>query len=517
MIFPDKEFGLRQKNTLIVLLVSLLAALILGSIVSALYGSDLFWAGYPGAVLLVFLSCVLLFAAWRAADKNKLVGWVMLSAFLVRLLLGVGFNAWLPQYGYDTPQQNAGFLFRDAYERDQESWGYNLSDESLWDVYWVGFDTDQYGGLLLIGAFVYRTLSSDWHRSALLLILSAFFAALAVPFLWKAIRHSWPKKIAAATVLVYALYPDSILFGSSQMREPYLLAFSAIAFWAVQTWREHKLKSLLVFLLNAFLMILLSAKVGMFILAFLLVWFVLVHFPPQKKVFQGLFFTGLILGGVVMAAASWAWLQSSAAWEVLVSVQNSGWVQKLVAGLNPRQQIAFLTGYGLVQPLLPAAIAEPSILIWKTIAIFRALGWYLILPFIVFGVFSIQLEKDAKKRWLILWTAIFMIVWLLLSSARAGGDQWDNPRYRLAFLPWISLFIAWAWDTAQSVKNGWLLRWILLIGSFVLLITHWYVGRYTAWFTPLDFKWYFVLFGILAVLVILQGFFGKLIRRNKSV
>ena len=27
------------------------------------------------------------------------------------------------------------------------------------------------------------------------------------------------------------------------MREPYILAFSAIAFWAVQTWREHKVKS----------------------------------------------------------------------------------------------------------------------------------------------------------------------------------------------------------------------------------------------------------------------------------
>ena len=509
-----KGVPLKRNKYLFFILLSLAVSLLLGCLISGLYGAETFWRGLPGAAFLVFASCLLLYAAWQVADRNKTVGWIMLAVYLIRLLLGVGFTAWLPEYGYDTPQQNAGYLFRDAYERDQESWGNNLSKESLWDVYWVGFDTDQYGGLLLIGAIIYRTFSSDLHRAALLLILSAFFAALAVPFLWKAIRHTWTGKLTNTALWIYALYPDSILFSSSQMREPYLFASSAMSFWAVQTWREHKTKSVIVFLLNALFIMLISAKVGMFIMAFLLVWFILVQFPPQKKWVQIGFVAGLIGGGIIIGLASWAWLKSTASWEVLVNIQNSGWVQKLVANLDPKMQIAFLTGYGLVQPLLPAAIAEPSIVLWKTIAITRALGWYLILPFIAYGVFSIPLEKDVKKRWLILWTAIFMIMWFVLSSARAGGDLWDNPRYRFAFLPWIGLFIAWAWETARKARNGWLIRWFVGIWSFVLLITHWYIGRYTSWFTPLDFKWYFVLFGIVMLVIIAQGIYHMLSHRH---
>ena len=504
------------KRNLIIVIISLVVSFVLGSIAVSIYGANHFWQGVPGAVLLVFLSCLALYAAWRVADQNKLVGWVMVVSFLIRLLLGVGFTVWLPEYGYDTPQQNNGYLFRDAFERDQESWGYTYNDESLLRVYKVGFDTDQYGGLLLISAILYRTLSPDFHRSVLLLIIGAALAALAIPFLWKAVRTTWTEKIAALTVLIYAFYPDSILFTSSQMREPYLLAFSAIAFWAVQTWRDHKHKSAIIFGVSSLLMLVISSKVALFIIAFLLVWFVLVHFPPQKRFSRIGFLIGLFVGGLAIAFVSWSWLKTSASWEAILSIDNSGWVQKIIAEIGEQWIFPFLTGYGLVQPLLPAAIAEPSIVIWKSIAIARALGWYIILPFIVFGFFSIQKEKESNKRWLILWMAIFMAVWILLSSARAGGDLWDNPRYRLAFLPWISLFIAWAWNLAKQLKNGWLLRCILLIWSFVLLITHWYIGRYTDWFAPLDLKIYFGVFGLLAIVIVFQGILAYILQKKQT-
>jgi hypothetical protein len=505
------------KRNLIIVIISLFISIVLGSLAVSIYESKYFWQGLPGAVLLVFISCLALYAAWQIADSNKLVGWIMVVTFLLRLLLGIGLSAWLPEYGYDTPQQNGGYLFRDAYERDQESWGYTYNDESLLHVYQVGFDTDQYGGLLMIGAMIYRVLSSDFHRSVLLIILSAALAALAIPFLWKAVGKSFADKIATMTILIYAFYPDSILFTSSQMREPYLLAFSAIAFWAVQTWRERKVISTIVFGLSSLLMLVISAKLALFIIMFLLVWFVLVQFPPQKRISQIVFLVGLFAGGIGIAVVSWGWLKTSASWELLVSVQNSGWVQKIISDIGEEWKFPFLTGYGLVQPLLPAAIAEPSIFIWKIIAIARALGWYIILPFIVFGFFSIQREKDANKRWLILWTAIFMAVWILLSSARAGGDLWDNPRYRLAFLPWMALFIAWAWTTAIKIKNGWLLRWVILIWSFVLLITHWYVGRYTNWFAPFNLKIYFGVFALLGFIIVVQGIIANTLQRKQSI
>lgn len=501
---------MQKKIPWIEISISIIAGFILASLAAGLYGAEYFWQGLPGAFALSFISILLLFLAWRVADKSKAAGWIMAAAFLLRLLLGLGLTAWLPQVGYDTPQQKAGYLFRDAFERDKESWGYNLSDESLWDVYWVGFDTDQYGGLLLIGAMVYRMFSPDLHRGAFLIVLSAFFAALAVPFLWKAIRHSWPEKIAMMTVLIYSFYPDSVLYSSSQMREPYVLAFSTIAFWAVQTWRDHRMRSLVSFLASAGLMMLISAKVSLFILVFLLVWFVLEHYPPQKRRTQFIFLAALIVGSFLMVIFSWGWLKESMAWELLVSVQNSGWVQKIVTDLGSSWQLPFLTGYGLVQPLLPAAIAEPSIVLWKTIAIVRAAGWYLILPFLGFGFFSIMLEKNSSKRWLLLWTAIFMTIWLLLSSARAGGDLWDNPRYRLMFLPWMGLFVSWALEMAKVNKNGWLLRWIVLIWSFVALISHWYVGRYTHWYTAFDLKWYLGSFTLMSILIGFQGLYNPI-------
>jgi hypothetical protein len=51
----------------------------------------------------------------------------------------------------------------------------------------------------------------------------------------------------------------------------------------------------------------------------------------------------------------------------------------------------------------------------------------------------------------------------------------------------------------------------------VLLITHWYIGRYTNWFDPFDFKMYFIVFGILGVVVIGQGIVKYFLENKKKV
>src|SRR6266508_2040292 len=64
-----------------------------------------------------------------------------------------------------------------------------------------------------------------------MVLFSAFFAALGVPFLWKAVSQVFGEKVAWASTWIFALYPESILIGASAMREPYLLTFSAFALW----------------------------------------------------------------------------------------------------------------------------------------------------------------------------------------------------------------------------------------------------------------------------------------------
>ena len=105
------------------------------------------------------------------------------------------------------------------------------SEQPIYRCFNESYAYDQYGGLLTISAFIYRYLSPDAHRPLMLVLVSAFMAALGLPFLWKAASQQWGVKVALASGWVYALYPESILLGGSAMREPYLWAFSAFVLW----------------------------------------------------------------------------------------------------------------------------------------------------------------------------------------------------------------------------------------------------------------------------------------------
>lgn len=59
---------------------------------------------------------------WRLLGADPKLGWMALTAFLVRLALGVALGLLLPVIGYDTEPQNAGYIFFDAFQRDTQAW-----------------------------------------------------------------------------------------------------------------------------------------------------------------------------------------------------------------------------------------------------------------------------------------------------------------------------------------------------------------------------------------------------------
>jgi hypothetical protein len=63
---------------------------------------------------------------------------------------------------------------------------------------------------------------------------------------------------------------------------------------------------------------------------------------------------------------------------------------------------------------------------------------------------------------------------MIIASARAGGDLWDNPRYRTIFLPWLTFITAWAW----KYRGKWLYRLLIMEGIFIAFFTEWYLARY---------------------------------------
>ena len=123
------------------LLVSLAGAVLLGGVIASL-GPGSLWAGWLAASFLCWISLFVLASVWRWAEGGKTLGWMVALAFLLRLGIGVYLTLVLPVAGYDEPQQNQGYLFNDAFRRDSEAWGYNLSATSPLEILSVKHDTD---------------------------------------------------------------------------------------------------------------------------------------------------------------------------------------------------------------------------------------------------------------------------------------------------------------------------------------------------------------------------------------
>ena len=474
------------------LLVSFLAALVGGAGLAAVPPAPVL-GGWLAAGVLLWGTGLALLSAWLWLGGSRTLGWMILLAFLLRLVFGVGMTLALPVFGYDSEQQKAGYLFYDAFQRDCEAWELASSDNAMWAAFQKDFTTDQYGGLLSLSAAVYRYLSPGAHRAVLILILSAFAPALGVAFLFSGISHRWDGRLAKWAGWIFVLYPDAIFFAGSQMREPFLIGLAAIGFWAVLFWKDKPRAAVIAFFASLVVGMLLSSRVTPFIFGMLLILFWAEHLIPRSRTWQIVGWVGVAAAGIGFLSLSWNWLETSAWWDLQVTEDASGWVASIIADWDLKVQYAFITGYGLAQPVLPATIADPAIPLWKTIAMMRALGWYLLVPFLLYSFLAVWFVKPAKERRILAWMAVFSIIWLVVASARAGGDMTDNPRYRVQFIPFLALLAAWAVQWAWQHRDGWLVRIIAVELVFLGFFGNWYFSRYFQWGGRLPFwdnvKW----------------------------
>src|SRR5215471_48888 len=188
-------------------------------------------AGFLGFFVLFFISILLLRLSYGWSRGGGTLGVIIALAFVLRLGVGVGLYLGLPIYGYTDADDRAGYVFTDAHSRDNQAWSLATSKSPILDAFSRKYVSDQYGGLLAFNALIYRYLSPDAQRPLMVILFSAFFAALGVPFLWRAVLLVFGESVAWASAWIFALFPESILLGASAMREPYLLTFSAFALW----------------------------------------------------------------------------------------------------------------------------------------------------------------------------------------------------------------------------------------------------------------------------------------------
>jgi hypothetical protein len=500
----------------------------------SLLGPGTWWIGWLAYAFLLTLGLLALVALWRSTGASRTLLVILFLALFLRFGLGIFFSYVLPVYGNDTPVYKAGFAFRDAFTYDSQAWELATSKEPLWKTFDRSYGAaDQYGGLLFFQSLFYRYLSPDAHRSWLFLLFSALAGAIGVALAWKGARQSWGEAIALAVAWIMALYPDSLLAGGSPMRESFLILFMAMAFWGVVDWVSNHHRTAWLWLTGSFIgLVLFSPAVVIAALVALGVWLWLrdkEHRINKWVIIGGVVAAGLaaLLLGVLLGGALQVpggplenlvnWLRYSANYGAYLTEKNSGWIQAIFDSLPEPLHLPFITLYGIAQPVLPAAIADPGVWPMRILGIMRGLGWYALLPFLVYSLRSILKVADKRERLAWLWLWLVSWVWIIISSVRAGGDQWNNPRYRVILLLFQAALAGQSLVWAFRTRDHWLGRFLAVEGVFLVIFGYWYAGRYLI--SGLPVIPIFVIFGLIlgASAIILFGGWAWDRRKKRSL
>lgn len=465
-----------------IFLFSLTSGIVVGAGVAAV-SEGAFGPGWLAASVLAVALILILSLIWRWAGGGRKLAVLLIASFALRLGIGILMSLGLQAFGYEEKVQQAGYVYADAYSRDQEdAWSLAISDKPIWASFQQEFLSDQYGGSLALNALVYRTLSPDAHRRFLILILTAFSFTVGLPFFIKAIQQRWSDRLAWPAAWLLMLYPESILVGASQMREPFLLGLTMIAFWAIFRFQTRRRQAIGVFALASLLMFAFSSRSAIVVIGALLVcgWLEYVDQLFTQR-WKWLGWVTLGIAAVLLMGLSWNWLNLASAYDAGQAVRESGPIQKILRDLGGEDlRNPFVIVYGLTQPVLPAALTAPTASwIWKLIGILRASGWYALAPFLFYAIFTCWRAPTSKDRRMLLWLALSAVLWIVLCSARAGGDQWDNPRYRVLFLPFISILTVWGWQWSREKRDAWVWAWVAADFLFVTVFLAWYLGRVT--------------------------------------
>ncbi|GAB4482753.1 MAG: hypothetical protein Kow0088_25740 [Anaerolineales bacterium] len=433
-----------------------------------------------------------------------------MTAAVLRLALGALWFILLPTAGFGSPAERSGYVMADAYNRDRAAWRAAKENVPLSKLIRgrVYRKVDQYGGLLFLSATYYRLLDGDTHRPLLMVVFTASFSALAVLFVWGLGKIAFGERVAALAAWLMALYPEAVLLGSSQMREAFLIPLVALSLYGLLRWLRDlqwqgavlcasglllsypfspPSSALVLFTLLSVLAIggdgglLRHKRVWLAILLILAliavgIWFSWGRFAPQKY-------------NNPFSLAAW-WFKISAGLQTYLSIHDSGWMQKITRPMPEWARFTLMTLYGVSRPLLPAAlIAQSQKPIWQAIAIWRAVGWTIVLPFLLVAPLlawrsSSKFDPAERRRVLALSVAVW--VGILIASMRGGADLWDNPRYRAMLAAPQLLLAAWVWVSYRQRQESWIKHVVIALGLILLWFVPWYLRRYTAFAWPLS-------------------------------
>lgn len=477
-------------------LIAILGVIGLSSVLILSDGKPPSWGGWFAYSLVLGACLIAGWVSWRAVARERLPRWLLGSlivAFALRIGLAVAFTHLLPLYGSGRRHQEAGYFYPDAYDRDRIAWELGRSERPLWGLSQRELRADQYGGLLLWTATVYRYLGTDAHRPLLMVLQVAAASALTVLFTWGFVSLTFGDLAAAAAAWVVALYPEGILLSSSQMREPLLgLGLALMLYGQAQTRQRSVRSGAGAVVVGALISLGLSPPAGLAALGVVLVLWLWGWERPRK--FSPWAVAALaigLVGGFILVVRAWssagvwgknafevflAWVTRTASYELYLLERSSGMVQSIFERTPAWAHVPLATAYGLLRPFLPAALFEPASPLARVVETWRAFGWLLLVPLLIYGLVA----APRYVGWQHLSTALAVIVWLqaALASFRAGADGWDNVRYRSQFLVMQAAVAGWAWSHARLSGSPWLGRIAVFLVVEIVVALQWYAGRY---------------------------------------
>lgn len=474
------------------------AVMALGALLAATDHLGFSNAGWLAYSVVFALGGGIVLLAWRWAGAQNASRWLSIAlivAISLRLVVSVGLTHLLPRFGYDKPERKQSFIYTDAYLRDRAAWALAVSGAPLETALEKRNQGDQYGGMALLYASAYRLFKPAGHRPLLMVALGFPFSALLVLFTWAFTRSVFGSAASKLATWVAVLFPDAVLLGSSQMREPYLGAALAMALFGYALVKRKRLKQGLVTIAVGTLVIALplSPPFSLAILLAILLawaweglrlgipgWLAVVSLFAAAVVALFMMVNALstamgISGSPLEVLVSW-WLTTSDSWQMYEFALQSEWIRILFRGTPDWSHLPLVVFYGLLRPFLPAGIVDQGAPIWRAIAIWRGLGWWMLMPFLVYASLAVFKSEGFRR----LPTYLVLLIWVvaLASSYRGVGDQWDNPRYRTIFLPAQAALAGWAFVSAREKGDPWLGRVAAAVVGALALFTAWYNWRY---------------------------------------
>ncbi|MBN2085581.1 MAG: hypothetical protein JW748_10195 [Anaerolineales bacterium] len=507
-----------QPKILILILAAAAAAAALAATQGAVLGGDLWWyAAVFWQNFLVFIIpmilgfglielCNRLFLAGEGgAFARKCTWWALGSRLAFLTLAPIAMLLW----GYASNRDLKGLIQLDAINAVDTAWISAQPGNSLLGAFHRG-PGDNTGGITMMGVVVFRLLSMDLERTLLLGLFASVLTSLTVIAVYRLGRGFFPPGVAKAAAVIAAVYPEAVMIGSSHQQLGYITLVFSMALLGLAgiirnvepaagdpalPGRRHAVILLGSMIVLGFFVGYQFSILGIICAAAFALWLS----DPKKRIGRILWIgAGAVVAvlGVIrvlsmldIIPADWDPLFAQyrflygMAWDEFDKLKAAGggdFFQTVLITMEKAPAFILAAVYGLVRPALPAAIGYRNTsaeggLFWQLLNLYRSLGWYLLLPLLLYGTWKSVRGLLARKPE----TILMLIFWIvaLVGSYRAFGDEWDNPRYRLFAIAPMALLAAWGWITQREQKDPWFMRIVIPFVTATVSLTVWYILR----------------------------------------